>query len=145
MEVHRLHQGVGGGVLLEIEVRHLGERVNPGVGATRALDQHALAAEAPDRLLQGRLHRGAVGLALPADEVGAVILDGDLVARHGSTVPAGSAKPRKKASIGIGALPARCTVSSRSAPAPQAIVPASRSEEHTSELQSLMRISYAVF
>src|SRR3546814_6737760 len=98
MEVHRLHHGVGGGVLLEIEVRHLGERVNPGVGATRALDQHALAAEAPDRLLQGRLHRGAVGLALPADEVGAVILDGDL-----------------------------------------------RSEEHTSELQSLMRISYAVF
>src|SRR3546814_10096682 len=28
---------------------------------------------------------------------------------------------------------------------PAAISPASRSEEHTSELQSLMRISYAVF
>src|SRR3546814_13995624 len=77
-----------------------------------------------DRCLQGRLHRGAVGRALPADEVGAVILDGDLVARHGSTVPAGSAKPRKKASIGIGALPARCTVSSRSAPGREPLPPA---------------------
>src|SRR3546814_12390126 len=32
-----------------------------------------------------------------------------------------------------------------SAPAPSQPVPAARSEEHTSELQSLMRISYAVF
>src|SRR3546814_11036655 len=109
-------------------------RVNPGVGATRALDQHALAAEAPDRLLQGRLHRGAVGLALPADEVGAVILDGDLVARHGSTVPAGSAKPRKKASIGIGALPARCTVSTRSPPAPQATLPSTEARRAGNEV-----------
>src|SRR3546814_10644988 len=30
-------------------------------------------------------------------------------------------------------------------PAPQLVRPALRSEEHTSELQSLMRISYAVF
>src|SRR3546814_7888798 len=33
----------------------------------------------------------------------------------------------------------------RSAPAPPRSKPPSRSEEHTSELQSLMRISYAVF
>src|SRR3546814_4047893 len=38
----------------------------------------------------------------------------------------------------------RCTAWSRSSP-PTAVSSISRSEEHTSELQSLMRISYAVF
>src|SRR3546814_2198060 len=37
----------------------------------------------------------------------------------------------------------RCAVRSRTSPAP--LCKALRSEEHTSELQSLMRISYAVF
>src|SRR3546814_10294069 len=52
------------------------------------------------------------------------------------------------------AAPAKAPVESETAPAPSPATvtatapveaPAERSEEHTSELQSLMRISYAVF
>src|SRR3546814_8845211 len=39
----------------------------------------------------------------------------------------------------------RANSSEISTPIPSSLVKASRSEEHTSELQSLMRISYAVF
>src|SRR3546814_7045719 len=39
----------------------------------------------------------------------------------------------------------RQTVEHRRAPPQAALLPITRSEEHTSELQSLMRISYAVF
>src|SRR3546814_1405526 len=141
----------------------LAEGVDAVIGASGPLHQHRRAAEAVDRLLEGRLHRRAIGLALPADEAGPVVLHDDPVTRHGSTVPTGSAKPRRKAAVAIGSRPARCTVTSRRAPRPQAMVPASsstvpglpsaaigvaastRSEEHTSELQSLMRHSYAVF
>src|SRR3546814_5495215 len=44
--------------------------------------------------------------------------------------------------------PRRCRAdgsAGASRPAPGGAIPAGRSEEHTSELQSLMRISYAVF
>src|SRR3546814_2776871 len=44
--------------------------------------------------------------------------------------------------IGIGSLEQRLAAMPRMPPGP---MPAARSEEHTSELQSLMRISYAVF
>src|SRR3546814_10161529 len=44
-----------------------------------------------------------------------------------------------------GAVPAAARRSSRLADIPRDADPVARSEEHTSELQSLMRISYAVF
>src|SRR3546814_2884039 len=79
--------------LFRSEMGDLAEGVDAGIGASGALHQHRLAAEAVNGLLEGGLYRRAVGLALPADEARPVV----------------------------------------------------RSEEHTSELQSLMRTSYAVF
>ena len=66
-----------------VEVRDLPERVHAGVGAAGAADDRRDAAvHLGERVLDGRLHRRAVGLPLPADEVGAVVLDGQLHA-HG--------------------------------------------------------------
>src|SRR6185312_7218977 len=97
-----------------------------GIGPPRAMHPELLAAEALGRDLQNLLHRKPVGLALPADKAGAVIFKNELVARHwdqalGSTVPGGSAKPRRNASASTGPRPGRCSFKSSSAPSPQAI------------------------
>src|SRR3546814_9181364 len=46
---------------------------------------------------------------------------------------------------GNGRLPIKCRIAFRGGPVPRLRKTLVRSEEHTSELQSLMRISYAVF
>src|SRR5438046_1834021 len=51
-----------------------------------------------------------------------VIFDRQPPAGHVRTVPLGTAKPRSSSSGLIGARPARCTLSARIAPVPQAIV-----------------------
>ena len=119
----------------EVEMRDLAPRMDAGVGAAGALHVDALAAEGEHGVLERRLDRRAGVLALPADERPAVVLDGDLVARHGSagrvwgsdttagegsTVPAGKAKPRRKASAACADLPGRCSFRSRKPPTPQA-------------------------
>src|SRR5690349_18425750 len=65
-------------------MRHLTTRMNAGVGPARALHMHALAGEGEHGILQRRLDRWAAVLPLPADEWATVVLDRDLVARHGS-------------------------------------------------------------
>ncbi len=70
----------------EIEMRALSERVDARIGAPRTVDGDPLAAEARDRSLECFLHRGAVRLALPADQPPAVIFDRQFVAGQGSTV-----------------------------------------------------------
>src|SRR3546814_1288770 len=44
-----------------------------------------------------------------------------------------------------GSIPTRPSPDCADSRSPTSVTPGSRSEEHTSELQSLMRISYAVF
>src|SRR3546814_3457550 len=83
------------------------------------------------RVLDRLLDAWPVRLALPAHEGRAVIFDGEREPRH-KRVPAGIGKPRSNSSALMTPRPARWTS-------------IGRSEEHTSELQSLMRISYAVF
>ena len=82
MGVDGVAHRVGGPVAAEVEMGDLAEGVDAGVGAPGALDHHRLAGEGADRLFEGLLHRRAIGLALPADERAAVILDGQLVAWH---------------------------------------------------------------
>src|SRR3546814_5981268 len=64
-------------------------------------------------------------------------------ALHPAPAARGFARPRHPRTASAGPRRRRCPSSDAWRPLPQAL--ASRSEEHTSELQSLMRISYAVF
>src|SRR3546814_1554160 len=115
------------------------------------------------RVLDRLLDAWPVRLALPAHEGRAVIFDGEREPRH-KRVPAGIGKPRSNSSALMTPRPARWTSIGSIAPtahaivnSPSSTVPATprpsaiaaestrRSEEHTSELQSLMRSSYAVF
>src|SRR3546814_10950519 len=91
--------------LFRSEMGDLAEGVDAGIGASGALHQHRLAAEAVNGLLEGGLYRRAVGLALPADEARPVVLHDDPIAGHGRIVPTGSATPRRKAAVAIGSLP----------------------------------------
>ena len=79
--------------LLQIEMRHLAQRMHAGIGAARAGDGDALAGEFQDRLFQRALHRRPIVLPLPADKRRAVIFEGEAIARHQTTtVPRGSGK-----------------------------------------------------
>ncbi len=69
-------------------MRHLSKGVDPGIGAAGAMDDNHLAAELRDCGFERLLHRQSLRLTLPADEPGAVVFDRQLVARHGSKVPA---------------------------------------------------------
>ena len=87
VRIHRIAQLVGAPVLREIDMRDLAERVHARIGAPRAGDLHGMIAAASERLGQHALHARADALHLPADERRAVILDGELVARHASMAP----------------------------------------------------------
>src|SRR5690606_14335865 len=94
------------------------------IGPARRDHLHLLAAEAAHGVFQRLLHRSAVALPLPAAKRRAVVFEDQLVAGHGvpSRAPTGRRNPRRKASADIGLPPARCTLVSRSAPSPQAMV-----------------------
>src|ERR1051325_1584900 len=97
--------------------------MHAGIGAAGALQQHLLAAEGFDGDGQRALHGFLVGLDLPAGKRRAIILNGELVARHYATfAPALTGVPRRKSSALIGCLPARWTCVKRTAPVPQAMV-----------------------
>ena len=67
---------------LEVEVADLAERMHAGIGAPGAVHGNALAGEFLDRVLQRRLHRRAVRLALEPDERRPVVFDRDAPAGH---------------------------------------------------------------
>src|SRR3546814_9226557 len=79
--------------------------------------------------------------------VAGVADEGEVVVRQGVPGPARKVQPRRYArpALGGAAEPARPRRRNREPASFAAIEPADRSEEHTSELQSLMRNSYAVF
>ena len=83
MRVHGVAHLVGAERLRQIEMRDLSLGVHAGVGASSAVHAHVLAAQRLRRLLEHALHRQVALLHLPAAERRAVILDGELVARHG--------------------------------------------------------------
>jgi hypothetical protein len=64
-----------GNVRVGIDVGHLTEGVDPGIGASSAFDHRTLSGHLGERLFERRLNRRSVGLSLPADELGAVVLD----------------------------------------------------------------------
>jgi len=74
-------------ILGQVDMTALATRMHPRVGPPRTVDTHRLATKFFQRVFQCLLNGRAVGLALPADVAGAVILDGQLVARHESLVP----------------------------------------------------------
>jgi hypothetical protein len=49
--------------------------MDPGIGAARRVRYHRAPAQAREHRLERPLHRAALGLALPAGEVGAVELE----------------------------------------------------------------------
>ena len=102
-------------------MRHLPQGMDPGIGAPGAMDGDYFAAEIRNRGFERFLHRQPLWLPLPADKPGAVIFDRQLVAGHGSKVPAAIGKPRKKASASTGPRPGLCRRNGRNTPAPQAI------------------------
>ena len=86
----------------QIDMRDLRQRMDAGIGAPGAMHRDASRRRTASTASSSAcLHREPVRLALPADEAGAVIFDGQLVAGHGSTVPGGSAKPRRKAAASM--------------------------------------------
>src|SRR5947209_17276649 len=97
--------------------------VHAGIGASRRMHDAPLAEDALDGCFDRLLHRRSICLALPADKRRAVIFDRQLVAIHQvRRAPANSRAPRRKLAASIGALPARCTLRSLTAPLPHAIV-----------------------
>ena len=69
---------------MEIEAGDLGEGMDAGVGATRALRQGRFAGNAAEGGLQLALDGGFAGLDLPAAEFGAVVGEGELEAVRGA-------------------------------------------------------------
>src|SRR6478752_1166425 len=101
----------------------LPQRMHAGIGASRTVDAHLLAADRLDRGFQRALHRWRVVLDLPAAKWRAVIFDDEFVTGHQPSRAGGfSGVPRKKSAAFIGALPARCSSMIRMAPSPQAMV-----------------------
>ena len=60
------------------EVRHLTQRMNTGVGATRADYARGTSQESRDRLFQNRLNRAPIRLGLPAAVIRAVVFNREL-------------------------------------------------------------------
>src|SRR3546814_19328942 len=78
--------------------------MDPRIGAPRAEHLRRLGGEAVDRLFDGLLDAGAVGLPLPAHIGAAVIFDGEGETRHARRVPTGMARPRRNALVSIAGL-----------------------------------------
>src|SRR3569832_2800320 len=82
MSVDGVAHLVAGPVPGQNDMRHLGGGVHAGIGAAGGAYSHIFTAELPDRLLDRLLHRGLVGLMLPAGELAAVIFDIEPKTRH---------------------------------------------------------------
>jgi len=69
------HPGVVGPLHATVEMRHLAQRMNTGVGAPGAGQPHTLAGDLCQRAFQRILQGIAMGLRLPTVKAGAVIFD----------------------------------------------------------------------
>src|ERR1700744_2139442 len=107
----------------QVEMRPVAQSMPPGIGPARAGDRHALVGHFLNGIFQRPLRRGAIILALPADKRGAVIFDGQAIARHQEKqMPGGKAKPLSSSPASMTLPPARSTPARRKAPSPQAMV-----------------------
>ena len=82
MRVDRGGEAPGVPGALEVDMGHLPERVHAGIGPPRSEGHRRLGSDARDRRLQRALHARMRGLALPAREGPAVVLDPEGIARH---------------------------------------------------------------
>ena len=80
MDAGRLHGRA------DVGMGHLAEGVGAGVGAARAHRRDLLLQQGAHRRLQRPLHGAPLGLGLPADEAGAVVLQ---VQAQGPPTPGG--------------------------------------------------------
>ena len=94
MRVERIAHRLGIGLLRQIDMRHLAERMHAGIGAAGALHVRALAAERLDRRRKHTLYGDSGCLDLPTGKRRAVIFDQELVARHARQLL--SAAPRRR-------------------------------------------------
>ena len=87
----------------------LPQRVYSRIRTAGAMDAYGFASQTLDRFFQVLLDGRAVVLPLPADEVAAVILDGQFPPVHdaASTLPTATLKPRRNAAPSTAALPGR--------------------------------------
>ena len=82
MRVQRPRHHLGFDRARERERRHLPQRVNAGIRASRANHRHRSALELAQRVFEEPLNRHTRGLTLPADELGSVVCDSDLEGCH---------------------------------------------------------------
>ena len=94
MIVQRVGHLVGRPGDLKVDMGDLAKRVNPGIGAPGGMRGDRRIVEHGGGLLQHLLHRGRIGLALPALERAAVILDIETVTRHAASGGGSPAKAR---------------------------------------------------
>src|SRR3546814_5872367 len=121
---------------IEVKVPVLGESITEAtVGQWLKKPGEAVAADEPIVSLE----TDKVAVDVPSPVAGVM---GDLVVTEGDTVEVGALLAYIEEG---GGAPAKKEASAAAPAAPAAASAPARSEEHTSELQSLMRISYAVF
>jgi hypothetical protein len=82
LRIDGAHQLVRRPVLFKVNVRHLAQRMHARIGTARAEQRHVRFAQPGDRVFKAGLHGRLAVLTLPAAKRGAVIFDGQLVARH---------------------------------------------------------------
>ena len=85
VEIQRATNLLGGKRLRQIDVGYLAQGVDAGIGPAGPLDEDLHPGHPFQRRLQHFLDRQAIGLALPADQAGAVIFEGEFVARQESS------------------------------------------------------------
>ena len=79
--------GAGGPIPREVEMRHLCQRMNARVGASRAEQCHLLPGKRGNGILQCGLHGMVRRLPLPAKIGATIIFDVDAKTRHGQSPP----------------------------------------------------------
>src|SRR5262245_23373763 len=105
IEIERVPDRSGLCGLLDIEVRDLGQGMNPGIGPASHMHTHVFTTEGSDGLFDRLLDGGSVLLPLPARETAALIFHRDFPAGHYSASPGFTEKPRRKAVPSMGLRP----------------------------------------
>src|ERR1051325_9728612 len=108
MEIDRIAQRIGLGLPRQVDMGDLAQGMDAGIGAAGGGEAWPLRRKGEDRLLDRLLARRALGLALPADIAGAVVLDEKAKPGHLSSVPGASLKPRRNSADPRAVLPGRC-------------------------------------
>src|SRR5207302_6515538 len=83
VSIQRSNEYVGGMLGCCVEVDDLADRMNTGVGSAAGIGMDPFVGERRDGCLQGLLNSSKPRLALPAEEVGAIVAQDQLDVAHG--------------------------------------------------------------